>query len=478
MKRRPAACVIALCLFPLAYPGGAEACYTIVVGSKASADGAVLVGHNEVWGSGLINLVAVPREAHEPGSVIRLENGLTIPQVEQTWGFLWSSNPGVSACDSLMNEWGVCIVGNATMCRSELSCRPEQKGGMGCMLGRIVLQRAKTAREAVEVLSRLVGEHGFVGNKTRVIADAREAWIVSLGRGCTWVANRVPDDQVVLLPNVYVATWVDVKDKANCLASPDLIERAVKAGWFDPASGRRFSFRDVYGGDKPGVIDTRQRRGYYLMTGRWPELPEGGQLPFSVRPDRKLGVADVMSVLRDRAEGSICNDGTLEASVFQLRAGMPPAVGCVYWRASRVPDRGVFVPWYCGTTSVDASYSRAVAPDKHIEPETRPHPPRETSEPDRRFCWWKFEAFNQAMLKAPRDKAMAARRLMDRFEELMLAGQAETDGRAMDLYRSSPAAACEFLTRRSNEMGLKAVRLAEVLTRDLTRAATTAEAAK
>lgn len=444
-----------------------KACYTVVVGKEASQDGSVLVGHNEVWGRGVIDFLSVPRQTHKPGSVVRLLNGRTIPQVERTWRYLWSCNPGKSVADSYMNEWGVSIIGNVTSCSPELACLPEQKGGMRYMLRPLIAQRARTAREGVEVLSRLVKEHGFVGGWTYVIADSREAWMVSLGKGNTWAANRVPDDEVVLLPNVYIATWVDPNDTSRCLTSPRLIEQAVKAGWFDPAAGRPFSFREVYGTGKPGAIDARQQRGYYLLTGKMPALADGQQLPFSVRPAQKLGVADVMEILRDRGAGGICSDGTLEGSVFQLRPNMPPSIGCVYWRASRVPDKSMFVPWYCGVTSVDSTYSRPIGLEKHLTLETRLHPTKEVYEPDPRFCWWTFVALDRAMDKATTRKAQAARGLMRRFEQLLLLGQKETDERALELHDQNPAAVGELLTRYSNEMGLKAVRLGEVLARDL-----------
>src|SRR5437870_1069552 len=118
------------------------------------------------------------------------------------------------------------------------------------MLRRLMVERSRTARQAVEVAGSLLNRFGYVDSgRTYVVADPNEAWLLAVVRGRQWVAQRVPDDAVVILPNVYITGIVNFKDRTNWIASPNLIEYAVRRGWFDPKAGKAFDFARVYGAD-------------------------------------------------------------------------------------------------------------------------------------------------------------------------------------------------------------------------------------
>ena len=256
------------------------ACYAVVVGRDASADGSVLLAHNEQnGGRRIVNFRKVPRQQFPAGSVVALRRGGRLPQVDETWAFLWSENPGLEFSDAYFNEWGVAVVSDGCRTREDdydtLVRRGEiRDGGIGYMLRRLIALRARTAREGVTLAGKLVERFGYVDSgRTYVVADPREAWLLAVVRGRRWVAQRVPDDAVVVLPNIHIIGEVDLKDTANFLGSPDLITYAAKRGWFDPDGGERFNFRKVYRGNRDDPPDPRRWRGRQLVAGSrqpWP----------------------------------------------------------------------------------------------------------------------------------------------------------------------------------------------------------------
>ncbi len=442
----------------LACPGaGLRACYTIVVGRAASADGSVMVGHNEVnGGKRLMDLRVVPPMIDPSEHAPKATGGDATPPAPARYGFLWSENIGLSFSDVYMNEWGVSVVSNA--CRS----RPGARGRIGYMLRRRVIQRARTAREGVRVAAELIARHGYSGSQTMLIADAREAWLMALTTGKHWVAQRVPDNHVALLPNVYITTEVNLADSSHFMSSPGLIEHAVAKGWHHPADGA-FSFRECYGASPAGKVDTRQWRGQCLVLGRTIDKPTDTHLPFSVKPAAKVSLATMMAILRDRGPGRICGGNIQEACIFQLRSDMPRQVGCVYWRTTGSPDVSMFVPWYAGITATPEGYH---LPGELREQLTLSHhmgPPASVFTPDSHRVGWTFMALQVALRGEHQDKLPTVRKRLDRFEATALADQAGIERKAIALLASDEAAGRAFLTRYSCDMGLKAAHVAKAV---------------
>ena len=362
-----------------------HACFTIVAGKKATADGSVLFAHNEDDRSPvLFNVWYVPRRQHNPGEVVRLRNGGSLPQVPETWGYFWIEAVGLPFSDYGMNEWGVTVASNA--CPSVV--KPEQAdltdGGIGYMLRLLVLQRAKTAREGVKIAGELLDRFGYASSgRTLTIADANEAWLLAMVRGKHWVAERVPDDQVVVQPNIFVIRKVNFSDKKNFIFCKDDIRKYAAAhGWYNPEKGP-FDFANVFAyfyDPKYAVrgYDTRQWRGQQLISGKTVSTEEAkanGGLPFSVRPAHPLTVADLFAVLRDHYEGTpydvtrekkgnpnssfertICTASTQHATVAQLRSGLPREYASVIWFSFGRPDVNTFVPYYTSVHEVPESF--------------------------------------------------------------------------------------------------------------------------
>jgi dipeptidase len=439
-------------------------CYAVVVGKDASTDGAVLLGHNEQnHGQRFLNFRKVPRIEHKGGRVVRLQGGAEIPQVKESYAFLWSENPGLQYSDGYLNEWGVAVVSDGCPDRGEDLQKLEAdgqlvKGGISYMLRRLVAERAKTAREGVQVAGELIEQVGYPSSRTLVIADPREAWLLSMSRGKHWVAQRVPDDGVVLLPNVYVIGKVDLKDKSNFLGSPDLIEYAIEKGWYDPAGGEEFGFSEVYGQKQKRLMDKRQWRGQCLVTGKDIEKEPDRKLPFSVKPAHRLSVKDVISILRFHGEGSLCNNATQEAAVFQLRQNMPVDISCIYWRCSAEPCCSILTPWYCGITETPKEYYKAIDVRENLTLEYHFSESPEKFRFDAGMAWWIFKGLQDKVNANYLDRIRMVRTACDKYEAKVFAAQPAIEKKAIELYRSDKPAARRYLTDYSTAIALGAVK--------------------
>jgi dipeptidase len=448
-------------------------CFAVVVGKKVSADGSVLVGHNEQdGGKRILNFRVIPRIEHEPGKLVKLVKGGTLPEVPMTYSFIWSENPGLEFSDMYMNEWGVTVASDGCGTRedsyNDLVARGDiVDGGIGYMLRRLMIQRAKTAREAIQVAGELLCHVGYSeSGRTIVVADPNEAWLLSIVRGKHWVAKRVPDDEVAILPNVHIITDVNLDDTDNFMGAPDAIDYAIKRGWYDPS--KPFSFRDAYNPPNQTGWDPRQWRGQSLIYAKTDERLKTEQLPFSVKPDKKLDVADVINILRYHGEkGSLCAPPTLEGAVFQLRNWMPPEIGCVYWRTSAEPCTSVLIPWYLGITDVPEPYHKPVSIEKQLTVEHHINPPEETFDPDPNHTWWTFKELQDVVNSNYEVFVKEVREVWDEFEKKLYSDQCAIEADALKLFTKDKDQARLYLTEYSKSISNKAIEMAEIQTRDL-----------
>ena len=462
-----ATCLAAICL--LAAPP-AWACYAIVVGRDASADGSVLLGHNEQdWGKRVLNFRKVPRRQFPAGAVVRLRGGATVPQVRETYAFLWSGNPGLAFSDSYLNEWGVAAASDGCSDREDgakaLEARGDLvQGGISYMLRRLVAERAKTAREGVQIAGDLIAQVGYPGARTLVIADSREAWLLAMAKGKHWVAQRVPDDEVALLPNRYTIGEVHLEDKANFLAPPDLIDYAVQRGWYDPASGKPFRFHEVYDGAHRVQMDVRQWRGQCLVTGQEIDMEPDRQLPFSVKPSHKLSLRDVRRFLCcDEGPGRLDIAQTMESAIFQLRTDLPPAIGCVYWRTTAQASTSVMTPWYAGVDKVPEIYHRPVPLERQLDVAYHFEDTPEKFEPCENNAWWIFKNLQDTVNHERAERLATVRKAWDVFEAKYLADQPAIEKKALELHKKNPEDARLHLTAYSNATALEALKQARSL---------------
>jgi dipeptidase len=475
-------------------------CFTVLVGKKASADGAVLFGHNEQnGGRRIINYRYVPRMRYKAGDKVILKNGGTLPQVEETYALLWLQNPGVEFGDSYFNEWGVVVSSDACPTKEDsyqaLVDRGDiTDGGIGYMLRRLVAQRAESAREGVKIAGELLSRFGYTSSgRSLIIADPDEAWVLEIARGKHWIAQRCPDDEVVLLPNIHIiGAEADIDDTENVIASPGLVDYAVERGWYDPSQGERFSFKKHFcpppreGSfmDKYGV-DPRQWYAQCMVKGEPIPLGSVKELLFSVKPERKLTVKDVVGVLRSHLEGTefdttegyekgsphkvrsegarICGPTTQEGAVYQLRSWMPREIGCVVWRSLAAPCSSVLTPWYLGMDEMPDHYFKPGDISEELDLKRHFEYPQDRFDFDPDFA---FDVFNELENLVDIDYKKAiniVRAEWDVFEDQQFAVQSALEETALRLYEKDKELAKDFLTdyslSRANRALYKAKKL-------------------
>jgi len=460
---------ILMCLLMAMIPASSVlGCFGVIVGKKASEDGSVLFGHNEQdGGKRILNFRAIPGMKHNSGDVVRLYRGGTLPEIPETNSFLWAENPCLEFSDVYVNEWGVAVgsdgCGTKEDSYDELVARVDiVDGGIGYMLRRLIIQRAKKAREGIKIAGELLAHFGYSDSgRTLVVADPNEAWLLSLVRGKHWIAQRVPDDEVVILPNVHIISEVNLEDTDNFIGAPDIIDYAIKREWYDPASGKPFSFRDAYNPPTQNFWDIRQWRGQSLVTTRTSDLTETKQLQFSVKPDHKLNVTDVINILRYHVpKGSLCAPETLEGAVFQLRNWIPPEVGCVYWRTSAEPCTSVLTPWYIGITEVPETYHKPVDINEHLSLEHHFNPPKGTFDYDPQHAWWTFRRLQDLVNSDYQAYIKKVREVWDEYEGKLLADQSVVEDKVLNLFSKDKDQARSYLTDYSRDVAMKATGVA------------------
>ncbi len=395
---------VLLALILLLGASAALPCTNILVTRGASRDGST---HITYACDGRFHPHLRREEAadHEMGSVLEIRDWGgklrgSIPQPPHTYAVL-----------GLMNEHQLAISETTTTGREELQ-NPE-----GLLhywdLMHIALQRARTAREAIEVMTSLVTQYGYRSTaESFSIADPHEVWLMEMigkgpgNTGANWVARRIPDGYISAYANGIRIREFPLDDPENCLYSPDIIDFAVQHGYWKKDSSRPFSFAEAF--DAPTVQSRR-----YTATRVWSIFrrtapsraksfdpayhrgdPSAQPYPLWIKPDRKLSTADVMALMRDHYEGTpydmtkgldagpfgaperwrpiawevdgqkyswerpISTQQTGFSFVSQSRAWLPDAIGGVYWYGLDNTWTTCYVPLYVGIDALPESYTQ------------------------------------------------------------------------------------------------------------------------
>ncbi len=346
-------------------------CYTILVGKKASADGSVMIAHNEDdYGEIVVNVRKIAPKNYGQTVKINLGHGGVFETTGQVNGFLWIEATEQEFADSFVNDYGVVITSNS--CPSREVREDFSAGGIGYMLRRIVAEKARSAREAVKLAGELIEKYGYRSSgRTYSIADKNEAWMLAVIKGRHWLAQRVPDTEVAVIPNFYTIRQIRLDDPENFLGSPDLIAYARENGWYDEKKDGPFDFKKVFNrpSKREPVFDgntLRMWRGLTLLSGQKWEIT--GDFPFSFEPASKITVEKLMAVLRDHYEGTeydatdgyklgspnktkfrtICTASTINSFVACLNEQKPEPVSALTWLAFGQPDTTIYLPVYSG----------------------------------------------------------------------------------------------------------------------------------
>lgn len=369
----------------LAAAGSAQACSTLIIGKALSETGNIIVAHNEDNGGRLFNQQHyVPPAKHKLGEMIKFEkDAAAIPQVEETLGFYWTQTfvpDGASFADGFFNDAGVAIATNWCGEIFDADRMEVKDGGIGYGIRRLVAERAHSAREAVEIATKLLEEYGyFHDGRTYTFADANEAWQLAIHQGNSWAAHRIADDEVTYIPNVFMMDKVDLKDTENWKVEPGQVERATKDGRFDPKKDEYFNWRKIVAPESIRAERWNANRNvlaWKFLTGK--ELNDPETFPYSVKTDRKLSVKDAMALLRlhedtigeeqqlyHSASEGICRTTSHDSIVYNLTKD-PTLTEA--WKTLGRPCQSVYVPLYplAGPAKGTAFVDGATATKEHF----------------------------------------------------------------------------------------------------------------
>ena len=323
----------------------AWACTNVLVTKGASVDGSVMITYTADSAGFYATLELYSAADHAPGTMITVPGKGSIPQVPHTYQVLGSSGQGI------MNEFQLAMAETTFGGRGEL--HNEEGMILYPLMMTLGLQRAKTAREAILVMTQLIEQHGYGDEGESIsIADKDEAWvleIVGLGKGrhgAAWVALRVPDGEISCHANQARIGTFPLDDPANCLYSANVIDFAIEMGYYNPASGKPFHFADAYAPADAKSKRVCEARVWSVFRRAAPSLNLSSDYhrglagakpyPWSIRPDRKLSTADVMALKRDHFDGT---EFDMTQGIDAGDYGMPRRWRPLYWKLDETDER-------------------------------------------------------------------------------------------------------------------------------------------
>lgn len=466
---------LTLCL--LALGTYAMACTNFIVGKKASKDGSVIVTYNADDYGMFIGLCHYPAGTHPKGAMRDIVNWDThkyigqIPEAPVTYNVIGN-----------INEYQVSI-GETTYGGREEMVDPTGGIDYGSLIY-LGLQRSKTAREAIKVMTSLAEKYGYCSEgETFTIADPNEAWIMEMmgkgpgSKGVVWVAQRIPDDAICAHANQSRIGKFNMKDKKNVLYSKDVIKFARSKGWFT-GKDADFSWKNAYA--KPDFSGRRWCDArVWAFFNRWKKgfdryLPwalgkdeNAEDMPLWIVPDQKLSVQDVENCMRDHYEGTpMAIDSTdmgggiwqmpyrptpLEFTVngkkyfnerptstqqtgfsyvAQLRSWLPREIGGILWFGNDDGNMVAYVPIYCGSTKQPECFNTPGADATHFSMKN---------------AYWVCNWVSNMVY--PRYSMMfgSLKAVRDSLEQSYFAAQPAVETKAQELYKTDPAQAVAYL---------------------------------
>ena len=461
---------------------GAFACSNLIVGKKASVDGSVLVSYNADDYGMFGYLCHYPAGTHPKGSMRQIydwDSGVYHGEIEEA--------PVTYNVIGNINEFQLSI-GETTY-----GGREEMVDSTGILdygsLIYVTLQRAKTAREAISVMTSLVEKYGYNSEgETFSICDPNEAWIMEMqgtgagSKGVVWVALRIPDDAICAHANQSRIGKFNMKDKKNVLYSKNVISYARKMGWFNGKdsdfswkntyafpdfSGRRFCDARVWSFFNHYADDFDRYLPWALGKDK-----DAEDMPLWIVPNRKLSVADVENGMRDHYEGTalaldttsigggiyempyrptpltftvdgkqyfnerpISTQQTAFTFVSQLRSWLPREIGGVLWFGNDDANMVAYTPVYCGNTVQPACYNTKGADAVTFSSDN---------------AFWLCNMVSNMVYPRYSQLFPELKAVRDSLETSYFASQTSIEKQAADLYQTDKAAALKLLNNYSN----------------------------
>ncbi len=478
-----------------------EGCTSILVGKKASIDGSTMTTHTCDCGVCDWTFRFIPAADHKEGDVRKIYHinqyktwppeqglkwekykddytGLDIPQVAHTYAY-------IHGMFGYMNENQVALGESTIGCQRKMrNTTPAAKFDI-TMLTLIAMERAKTAREAIQTMGDLGTTYGYGfndGGEMLAVSDPNEVWIFEImpvgplwtpesGKpGAVWCAQRVPDDHVGVTPNESRIGKIDLENKGFFMGSSNAISYAIENGFYDPESGEPFSWKRAYSPSPGSANSTQGRRGrlwrFFNLVAPSQNLSpdtESMDLPFSVKPDKKLSVQDVMDITRDKYQGGIfdpavgikggpfanpnyfkgfqvdgqnyngprciCVNNVEYTTVTHCRDWLPNPIGGILWLSFGAQDTACYMPLYCGITDIPKSFEVG---DHYV-----------FSRDSARWASDYVDFHTQVVYSQAIEDV---RKAQEKWERTAVKRTPIIDKTALELYEQDPAEAIQFLT--------------------------------
>ena len=461
----------------------AEACSNFIVGKKASVDGSVMCSYSADDYGMFQNLCHYPAAKHAKGEMRKIYDWDSnkyhgeIPEAAETYNVIGN-----------INEWQVTI-GETTY-----GGREEMVDSTGIMdygsLIYVALQRSKTAREAIKVMTTLANTYGYNSEgETFTICDPNEAWIMEMmgkgagSKGAVWVALRIPDDAICAHANQSRIGKFNMKDKKNVMYAKDVVSFARRKGWFQ-GKDADFSWKMAYA--KPDFSGRRfcDARAWAMLNHFYdmsPYLdwalgknPDAQDMPLWVVPNKKVSVKDVENVMRDHYEGtplSVADGSDIGGGIWempyrptplmykvdgkqyfnerpvstqqsgfvfvsQMRSWLPREIGGVFWFANDDANMAAFTPVYCSMTQRPECYNTPGVDAVHFS---------------KKNAYWVCNMTSNMVY--PRYSLMfpTLKEVRDSLDNNYFAAQASVEKKAQELYAQNPQAAVKYLNDYSVE---------------------------
>lgn len=387
-------CSIALAFtFICAGAAQAYACTAVYVGSKASADGTVIMAKSNDYQDVWANYVTITeRVENKPGRTMPVDNDKTVFAALPDTTYRYTSTPWMASATAAnglgsdatvcTNEYGVAMIMSITSFSNAaaLEADPLIEHGLSEFTAvDLVTCQSATAREGVEVLLSLIDTYGSSEVNIALIADQKEAWYIEMYNGHQYAAVKLPDDKVCAFGNEFSLEYVS--DYADCILSDELESLAKDKGFAVYGENGELNLLATYSGDEVVTNYSHMRTwiAHQLMApSAYGDYDRSALYPLCFAPDEKVSLLDVMEIMRNRYEGTeyspdetgrtdmrvIGTDTALSVHIAQIYPELPADMSCVTWESTGPALYGVFVPVSNAATSISAPYARSQTADE------------------------------------------------------------------------------------------------------------------
>ncbi|MFZ2330954.1 MAG: C69 family dipeptidase [Atribacterota bacterium] len=498
------------------------ACMDVVVGKNATVDGSVITSHTvDGWYDANYNsrnIHVVPGQIFPEGAMLDIYYGMLgdeldpnlpvkigeIPQAKETFTYFHDAY-----CHG--NEFQLLISESTIGQKEELTTFVGEKAIMTIeQLTAIALQRTKTAREAIKLMGELGEKYGFLPScagmgESLNVSDPEEAWVfeifsVGVGwdpksgqSGAVWAAQRVPDDELVCVPNISRIREIDLSNQDYFMASDNYMQLAIDHGWYDQASGKPFIWQEAYtpllGGWSLSndwiYIRLHLVYSWAAPSQEWDPHRDTTTYPFSIKPEKKVSVMDIIELQRSTLSGTVFDmeanpawlipgpDGKCVKSPFatpfvdsgtrkllnipyyrpaaregcsfgvvtQARNWLPDPIGGVIWFYFDNPATSIHVPIYVGVQEIPDSWSTFNRTQFSLESDR-----------------WAYMLADDLVNRRYQDAILDLREVRDPLQAKFFANQEAVEKKALELYNEDPMKAKQFLTEYTHETMDKATK--------------------